>query len=69
MRLQPSEFQRRTVVSEIFTLILKQTVNLKKGKMALLAYRAVTFKVALLKKSLIEKETYVRTISTSKTVR
>jgi hypothetical protein len=36
MKLQPSQFQRRTVVSKIFTIIFKGNVNLKKGKMVLL---------------------------------
>jgi hypothetical protein len=33
------QFQRREVVSKIFTLILKGNVNLRKGKMALLPHR------------------------------
>jgi hypothetical protein len=39
MKLQPSQFQGRTVVSKIFTLILKGKANLRKGKMALLPQR------------------------------
>jgi hypothetical protein len=39
MKLKPSQFQRRTVVSKIFTLILKGKMNMGYGKMALLSHR------------------------------
>lgn len=38
-KLQPSQFQRHRTVSNIFTLVLKGDVNLRKGKIALLPSR------------------------------
>jgi hypothetical protein len=38
-KLQPSQFQRSTMVSKILIVIFEGNANLREGKMALLPYR------------------------------
>jgi hypothetical protein len=70
--VQFSQFRRRTIISKIFTFILKGNVHLRKGKMVLLAHRQGVIASGVYSYAtqieLTEIKNYVRNISSSNTV-